>query len=320
MAELDLPEGFRRERTPRSSSSHPLTFDFFNALPMNASVLLLLLVTLVWGTTFPLLKSAAADLSSVEISAFRFLIAALCMAPFLLKAPRRAWRDGLLLGAIGLVSYVTQAYGLQFISSNRSAFLTSLNVLMVPFLGLLFGNRLSWQVLAAATFACLGIGLMSWEGGGHLLGDAATVVCALAYAIYVIVLSQCASRHEARYLAATQIAVMAILASMWMLLHSYSSGALSTLPARMMSQWPTLLYLGACATAGMLFLQAVGQRYVQASKAAVIYAMEPVFAALFGWLWLGELLGWRGMAGGAIVLGALIVSELRPTVRSAGTP
>jgi len=279
---------------------------------MNVSVLLLLVVTLVWGTTFPLLKSAAADPSSVEISAFRFLIAALCMAPFLLRASRRAWRDGALLGVLALVSYVTQAYGLQFVSSNRSAFLTSLNVLMVPFLGLLFGGRLAWPVVLAAMCACAGIGLMSWEGGSHPLGDAATVACALAYALYVVVLSQRAARHQARELAATQIAVMALLATLWMLLQSVGTNALATLPARVAPHAATLLYLGACATAGMLFLQALGQRHVTADKAAVIYAMEPVFAALFGWLWLGELLGWRGFAGGAIVLGALILSEMRP--------
>jgi drug/metabolite transporter (DMT)-like permease len=61
----------------------------------------------------------------------------------------------------------------------------------------------------------------------------------------------------------------------------------------------------------MLFLQALAQRNVAAEKAAVIYAMEPVFAALFGWLWLNEALGWRGVAGGALVVAALIVSELR---------
>lgn len=278
---------------------------------MNPSVLLLLLVTLVWGTTFPLLKSAAADLSSVEISAFRFLVATVCMAPFLLKAPRRAWIDGLLLGVIALVSYVTQAYGLQTISSNRSAFLTSLNVLMVPFLGLLFGGRLSWPAVVAAAFACAGIGMMSWEGGGNLQGDIATIVCALAYALYVIVLSQRSARHEAKHLAATQIAVMTVLATLWMLLQSIGTDALATLPARVAPHAVTLLYLGACATAGMLFLQAVGQRNVAADKAAVIYAMEPVFAALFGWLWLGELLGWRGIIGGAVVIGALVLSELR---------
>lgn len=63
----------------------------------------------------------------------------------------------------------------------------------------------------------------------------------------------------------------------------------------------------------MLFLQAVAQRNVSADKAAVIYAVEPVFAALFGWLWLKELLGWRGLAGGALVIAALILSEIRAT-------
>jgi drug/metabolite transporter (DMT)-like permease len=61
----------------------------------------------------------------------------------------------------------------------------------------------------------------------------------------------------------------------------------------------------------MLFLQAIGQRRVSADKAALIYAMEPVFAALFGWLWLGELLGWRGFAGGAVVIAALVLGEWR---------
>jgi len=277
---------------------------------MNPGVLILLLVTLVWGTTFPLLKSAAADLGGVEISAFRFIVAAICMSPFLLSAPRRAWIDGALLGVLGLASYVAQAYGLQFISSNRSAFLTSLNVLMVPLLGLAFGGRITWTVMAAGALACLGIGLMSWEGGGNLAGDAATIVCALAYALYVIVLSQRSSKHEAKHLAATQIAVMAVLGTAWML--TQSADSLATLTTRAVPHATTLLYLGAVATAGMLFLQAVGQRRVAAEKAALIFAMEPVFAALFGWMWLGELLGWRGVAGGAFVIGALVLSELRP--------
>lgn len=283
---------------------------------MNPSVLILLAVTLVWGTTFPLLKSIATDLNGVEISTFRFLLAAACMSPFLLKASRRAWADGVLLGGLGLASYVTQAYGLQHISSNRSAFLTSLNVLMVPFLGLLFGDRPSWPALLAALLACAGIGLMSWEGGGNLQGDAATLACALAYALYVIVLSQRSNRHNARHLAATQIAVMAVLATLWTLLQSADNGTLATLPVRVAPHIGTLLYLGVCATAGMLFLQAVAQRNVTAGKAAVIFAMEPVFAALFGWMWLDELLGWRGIAGGAMVIGALILSEMHPAATS----
>jgi drug/metabolite transporter (DMT)-like permease len=117
-------------------------------------VFALLFVTLVWGATFPVLKLATARLSGVEISAVRFLIAAFCMLPWTLRASRQAWVYGAVLGALVLVSYVAQAYGLQFISSNRSAFLTSLNVLMVPLLGLAFGNRFSWLVLSEWKTAC----------------------------------------------------------------------------------------------------------------------------------------------------------------------
>ena len=180
--------------------------------PSHRYVLILLFVTLVWGATFPAMKLMTAHLSGVEISALRFVVAAVCMAPFALRAGRAAWRDGGLLGAVALVSYVTQAWGLQFISSNRSAFITTLNVLMVPLLGMLFfRTRPTLVMLAAALLACAGIAMMSWDGGAHLWADLATVVCALAYALYVILLSQRSARHSARALAATQIVWMALL-------------------------------------------------------------------------------------------------------------
>jgi drug/metabolite transporter (DMT)-like permease len=285
---------------------------------LNRYVLTLLFVTLVWGATFPVMKLATATLSGVEISALRFVVAAVCMAPFALRASRAAWRDGALLGAVALVSYVTQAFGLQFISSNRSAFITTLNVLMVPLLGMAFGARPTLVMLAAALLACVGIGLMSWDGGAHLIADLATVLCALAYALYVVLLSQRTARHSARQLAATQIIWMALLGNLWMLLDNWGTGRFETLPARVM-EWPILgglLYLGLIATAAMLFLQAIAQRHVPADKAAVIYAMEPVFAALFAWVWLSEVLTLRMALGGALVVGAVLLSESR----AASTP
>ena len=273
-------------------------------------VLSLLFVTLVWGATFPVLKIATVQLSGVEVSALRFVIAAICMLPFVLRVPRRTWIDGALLGALVLVSYVLQAYGLQFISSNRSAFLTSLNVLMVPLLGVVFGIRLTVSVVAAAVVACAGIGLMSWEGGSDMVADAATVVSALAYALYVILLSQRASRHVPRQLAATQIVWMALLACVWMLLGSIGTDRLQTLPSRVDFQiFAGLLYLGVVATAGMLFLQAMAQRHVSAAKAALVYAMEPVFAAMFAWMWLAEVLSLNAAIGGAMVVMAVVASE-----------
>ena len=283
---------------------------------MNPGVLVLLFVTLVWGTTFPLIRATSAHLSGVEISALRFLVAGLCMLPFALRASRAAWRDGALLGAVALASYVTQAVGLQYISSNRSAFITSLNVLMVPFLGLMLGGRINLQVVGAAALACAGIGLMSWESGADLAGDAATLACALSYAIYIILLGRRIQAHSSRTLAATQIVCMAGISALWLLATPLAGGTLATLPARAEPVLLPLLYLGLVASAGMLFLQAVGQRRVSAEKAAVIYAMEPVFAALFGWWWLGEGLGLRGFVGGAMVVIAVILGEWRFAPRS----
>lgn len=279
--------------------------------PAYRHVLTLLFVTLVWGATFPAMKLMTAHLSGVEISALRFVVAAICMAPFALQADRAAWRDGAILGAVALVSYVTQAWGLQYISSNRSAFITTLNVLMVPLLGMLFfGTRPTLVVLAAAVLACSGIGLMSWDGGAHLWADLATVVCALAYALYVILLSERSARHSARALAATQIFWMALLGCAWMLVDNGAERMQTLLPRALEPQvLGGLLYLGIVATAGMLFLQAVAQRHVSADKAAVIYAMEPVFAALIAWAWLSERLSLYAALGGAMVIGAVLLSE-----------
>lgn len=272
----------------------------------------LLFVTLVWGSTVPMLKLAAASLSGVEISALRFVIAAACLLPWAMRASRQAWRDGAMLGALVLGAYVAQAYGLQFISSNRSAFLTSPNVLMVPLFGLAFGNRVSWRILFSTALACFGIGLMSWEGDAHLLADAATLLGAAGYALYVILLSRCAGRHSARHLAATQIVCMAVLGCLWMVMDSANTDRMQTLGGRLnLNLVASLVYLGVVASAGMLFLQAFAQRYVSADKAALIYAMEPIFAALFAWWWLSEGLTAKAVLGGAMVVGAVILYEWR---------
>ena len=277
---------------------------------MNIHVLSLLLVTLVWGATFPVLKIATAQLSGIETSALRFLMAAVCMFPWAVRAPRKAWIDGAVLGALVLFSYVAQAYGLQFISSNRSAFLISLNVLMVPLFGIVVGNTFSGRFALAAALDCAGIGLMSWDGGSDVLADVATVAGAAGYAVYVIVLSARAGRHDARALAETQIVWMAVLGLAWMLLDARGTDALQTLGSRVNSEilWG-LAYLGLVATAGMLFLQARAQRHVSADKAALIYALEPVFAALFAWLWLSEGLSLRAAIGPAVVVFAVVLSE-----------
>jgi len=196
---------------------------------------------------------------------------------------------------------------MQFISSNRSAFLTSLNVLFVPFLAWIMGARLSPKVVVASVIACVGIGLMSWEGGGNWLGDGATLISALSFAAYVLLLSHLANYHSARVLAATQIIMMAFIGVV--ALPFEGSAELLSLPVRLTPTFSVVMYLGVVATAGMLYLQAIGQRQVSAAKAALIFALEPAFASLFSWLWLGEQLTIRAASGGTLLVLAVILSE-----------
>jgi len=271
--------------------------------------LLLLLVTVVWGLTFPVLKVATAQLSGVETTALRFVIAAACMGPFLRGIPVSAWRDGLLLGVLALASMVAQAYGLQFISANRSAFLTSLNVLMVPLIGLFLGARPHWVVFCAAALACVGVGLMSFDVQGEFWADLATLAAALAYAAYTILMSARAKHHAPAQLAAAQIACMALLGAAWMVADS-GAQRLLTLPGLVDAEvWWGLLYLGAIASAATFFLQALAQSHVSAAQAAIIFAMEPVFAAAFGWWYIDEQMTPLALLGGALVIGAVILSQ-----------
>jgi drug/metabolite transporter (DMT)-like permease len=140
------------------------------------------------------------------------------------------------------------------------------------------------------------------------------VAGAAGYAMYVIVLSARAARHPARNLAATQIVWMAVLGGLWMLADAMGTDKMQTLPGRVNTEilWG-LAYLGVVATAGMLFIQAIAQRHVSADKAAVIYAMEPVFAAMFAWCWLAEGLTFKAAIGGAIVVFAVVLSEWKAT-------
>ena len=276
---------------------------------MNFNIILLVIVTVIWGTTFPLLRTAGFHLNGLETSTLRFMVAALCLFPFALKATSKTWRDGAILGSIALLSYVSQAYGLELISSNRSAFITSLNVLMVPFLGLLFGGRLSLQIILAACMACTGIGLMSWDGGGNLAGDLTTLGSALAYALYIILLSRFAKAHNPITLAATLTVIMALLCIVATAATGWHSGTLLTLPTRALPVWKIVVFLGVVASAGTLFLQALAQQNIPAEKAAVVYALEPVFAALFGWWWLTETMTLRAGIGAAIVVLAVVAGE-----------
>lgn len=282
-------------------------------------LLLLILVTALWGSTFAVVKELGQVLPPSVLIAWRFLIATVALLPVLTlvrrtpgtAAPSRPlWRDGLLLGAWLMAGYGTQTVALQTTGANRAAFFTALSVVLVP-LWLTVAQRrpLPLPLWLALPLAVAGLALLSWEGGALVVGDAWALACAVTYAGFIVALEGAAARHEALRFTLAQLLAVTALAWLW---------AALTAPGQLWppsGAWGPLLYLGVAATSVTTLLQTVGQRTVSAAEASLIYALEPVTASLFSFLLIGERIGLRGALGGLLVVGATLLSQ-----RAGGEP
>ncbi|MBI3229192.1 MAG: DMT family transporter, partial [Burkholderiales bacterium] len=184
----------------------------------------LLIVTLAWGTTFPAMKDLTSYFTPVWIIFMRFFLAAMMLAPFLRGIRWQDLRIGLLMGALLFVCFIFQVEGLTLTSSNRNAFITGLNVLIVPLLGIALGNWPEKRIIFAVFLAILGLFALCWDGGGWSRGDNLTLVCAVAYAIYIKMM-EVYSRRVASLMSftAAQITGVFLSALAWLLISEVPS-------------------------------------------------------------------------------------------------
>jgi drug/metabolite transporter (DMT)-like permease len=278
--------------------------------------LALVLVSIFWGVTFPLIRGAMEQLSPVQFVAWRFTLAALAFLPLLLasREARAALPSlivpGLLLGLIAGLSYFTQTWGLQTVPAGRAAFITALNVVIVPLLAPLFrAGKPTPLDFIAALVATGGLYLMTVGeeglGSGLVPGDLWVLTCATSYAVYLLVLQRVLrTERNAIALAFAQIATIALIADVFL-----GAGGTVRIP---LSAWiiSALIFCATLATVATFWLQARFQGQTTAQRAALVFALEPVFATAFAWLLLGETIGWIGAFGAVLVLGAVLGVEL----------
>jgi drug/metabolite transporter (DMT)-like permease len=282
----------------------------------------LLVVTLVWGTTFPAMKLLSAQLDALQIIWWRFAIALLVLAPLWWGMRRSELRWGALLGLLLFLAFWLQIEGLARTSSNRNAFVTGLNVLVVPIIAMLaLGRRYGWQLWAACALACAGMALMFHENEPWNLGDSLTLASTVFYAIYILTLEESARRRllqplRATRMAAAQASVM-LAASTALLLLRGAELPLASLTTLGTEALAALVYLGLLASVVVVTLQAWGQQRVDAMRSAIVFGLEPVFAALTAWVLLGEHLGWAGWMGAAMIVTALVFSQTQTAPRVA---
>lgn len=268
-------------------------------------VLLLVLVTFIWGSTFAVIKEAIQIVPVPILLALRFSFAALVL--LWVKPERKTLVPGLVLGVLSFAGYATQTIGMLTTSASKAAFITGLSVILTPIVGAIWlRQKIPVRAWLAAFLALVGLGLMTLNPyEGLVIGDVWVLGTALAYALYIVYLGEIAAYHKPVVLTSLQIIVVALLSWGW------AVPDLHTLKHLGETEIYALLYLAVFATVLVLWLQTLAQRVVPAYTAALIFALEPVFAAVFAYCMLGEMLSPQGWLGGALVVTAMILGELR---------
>lgn len=287
--------------------------------------LALLLTAIVWGTGFISQKLGNEVMPPMTFNAVRQLMAGMVLTPLVLHGIRksgylsgeknsRAQLDyrkkrllmaGVLCGIFMLIGTDTQQIGLLTVSAGKSGFISALYIVIVPFFSVLLGNKVKLKSVLCIIMAMIGFAVMSLQGGfsGTTPGDWLTLVSAAGFAAQIVTINVFIDKDNALALSALQF---------------YFCGIAGLIIAVIMegphisavfSGMPILLYQTFVPTATGYTLQIVGQKYTDSSTAALIMSLEAVFAAIFGAIFLREMMSFREIAGAAIILTATIIGQ-----------
>src|SRR5258708_2639035 len=276
----------------------------------------LVLVTLIWGATFVLVKRAGADVSWLLFVGLRFAIAAVVLAIAFRRQFRAgtpvlpSLRAGAIAGCFLFTGYILQTFGLKYTSAANAGFITGLYIPLVPLLGaLVFRKPPKFSEGLGVVTAFAGMALMTVKGSlfdiNH--GDLLVVACSVVYAGHILVLGHFAATSNVQLLAFSQIATGAVI------------GAVSCWwvePPRIEWTAPVgvaLVVTSLFATALAFLIQTWAQKYTSPTRTAIIFSLEPVFAWIAAWLLAGEVLSARAVAGALLILARRLFVDRRPT-------
>jgi len=295
--------------------------------------LALALIMAIWGSSFAILRSLLGDAaaSPLALVAVRMSMASALLLGFMAatkggRAQLRGLRgdllrDGAIAGGLLGLGFLLQTEGLQRTTASRSGFLTGTLVVLTPLIELLvFRKRPARPALIGVLLAFVGITVLSapWSGAAQAtaLGDALTLGCAVVFAGQIVALGRIAPKHPVIPLLLLQLATTGAVAALAgpLVEAQHFSGA-----PRL---WLALLYLAVFATVLAFGVQTWAQRILPPVRVALISALEPVFAALWAALLIGERLTLRELLGGALIVLGVAVGEagaaLRARARAAG--
>jgi drug/metabolite transporter (DMT)-like permease len=268
---------------------------------------LLTFATVLWGSTFVVIKQTVDFIPPSVLILVRFALAAVFFVPFL-QRDRKLVQGGLELSIWLGMGYATQAIALQYTTASRCAFINALYVIFLPLLLGCLGQRIRLPIALSAVLAVVGVGLLSYDASKPNIGDVWSLGTALSWTLYIWRLEVYATRFNTLSLTATQIWGLLGFSLIWVGL----SHPAWLHPGIWVWQlpWQPILYLGVLGTALTVWIQTWGQRLVSAPVAAIIYTQEPVWASLFAYIVLREILGMQGLLGASFIVLAIFLSQL----------
>ncbi len=287
--------------------------------------LALLLTAIVWGTGFISQKLGNEVMPPMTFNAVRQLMAGMVLTPLVLHGlkksgylsseknsqaqldyrKKRLLKAGVLCGIFVLIGTDTQQIGLLTVSAGKSGFISALYIVIVPFFSVIIGNKVKLRSVLCIMMATVGFAVMSLQGGlsGTTPGDWWTLVSAAGFAAQIVTINVFIDKDNALALSVLQFYFCGIVGLVIAVM--MEGPHLSAVFAGM----PILLYQTFVPTAAGYTLQIVGQKYTDSSTAALIMSLEAVFAAIFGALFLREMMSFREIAGAAIILTATIIGQ-----------
>lgn len=276
------------------------------------SKLLILIATIIWGSTFFILKDTLDTVDLQFLLAFRFSVAAVLLAVVFWKrwkhVDKSYWLRGIVMGVLLYMAYTVQNYGLMDTTPGKNAFFTAVYCVLVPFLYWGFDRLRPDKFNVIAALMCvIGIGFVSWDGGMSLRwGDVLTLCSGLLYAFHIVAVSKFSKGRDIFLLTVIQFGATAVCCWVGTL---FTRGVpVGGLPAR---GWLVLLYLAIAATSLALLFQNIGQKYTDPSSAAVLLSLEAPFGVLFSVLFADEKVSAPMFIGFALIFVAVVCSETK---------
>jgi drug/metabolite transporter (DMT)-like permease len=280
----------------------------------------LLFVTFVWGTTFVLVQNAIGLLEPFSFNGVRFLAAALLLLLWLVIFERKQLAflnakiiaSGFFIGFWLFLGYATQTVGLLYTTTSKAGFITGLSVVFVPLFSMFLLKQFpSRNAVVGVSIATIGLFLLTMTDVSSLnIGDGLVFICAISFALHIIFTGKFSSKYPTLLLTVIQLSTVALLSTISALFFEDWRKSFNVDILLSQDVIIALVITSVFATALAFLIQTNFQKYTTATRVALIFAMEPVFAAIAGYYWAAERLSYSALFGCLLIFAGMIFAEL----------